>query len=64
MTTRKLTDKEFARLASGLGVEDLAVTCEGDCGHGPCGTYLDWRDGTCANGHPIAIAVDDEEEDR
>ena len=47
-SVRELTGAELARLASGRHVENLALTCEGDTGHGPCGTYLDWTDGTCA----------------
>jgi len=54
--TRKLTTEEREQLASGLGVEDLALTCEGDSGYGPCGTYLEWTDGRCACGHEIEIA--------
>lgn len=57
MVTRELTTSELDRLESGLGVENLPVTCEGDIGYGPCGTYLDWCDGTCAEGHVIEIEV-------
>ena len=56
--TRELTGAELARLASGRGVENLPLTCQGDQGHGPCGTYLDWTDGTCARGHILEIIVD------
>jgi len=31
------------------------VTCEGDHGYGPCGTYTDWSGGTCAEGHEITF---------
>lgn len=31
------------------------VTCEADRGYGPCGTYRDWADGRCSEGHPISI---------
>jgi hypothetical protein len=58
-SVRELTGAELARLASGRHVENLALTCEGDTGHGPCGTYLDWTDGTCARGHVIKIIVDE-----
>lgn len=58
-TTRALTIEERRRLATGLGVSDLDVTCSGDCGHGPCGTYLDWTDCCCRAGHQIEIAIDD-----
>ena len=61
-TTRELTAQERERLASMRGVENLDVTCEGDTGLGPCGTYLDWADGTCARGHAIEIVVDREVE--
>ena len=55
MTRRSLTEAERMRLAGERGVEDLAVTCEGDTGYGPCGTYHDWTDGTCRDGHEIEI---------
>lgn len=55
METRELTEAEKARLASGLGVTDLPLTCEGDTGYGPCGRYHDWTDGRCARGHVIEI---------
>lgn len=48
-------DKELERLKNEHGVEDLDVTCEGDQGLGPCGTYHDWTDGYCRNGHPIEV---------
>jgi len=54
---RKPTRKELERLASGRGVEDLPVTCSADSGHGPCGTYLQWLEGKCSEGHPIEIEV-------
>jgi hypothetical protein len=54
-----LTGAELARLASGRHVETLHLTCEADRGHGPCGTYLDWTDGTCARGHIIKALVDE-----
>jgi len=60
MTTRSVTTLEMAQLASGTGVTDLAVTCEADTGHGPCGCYADWTDGTCANGHVIEIETADD----
>ena len=55
METRKLTPAERDRLASQHGVTDLALTCEGDRGYGPCGTYLDWPAGVCEVGHEIEI---------
>lgn len=60
MDTRTLTAAEREQLASGRGVTDLAVTCEGDNGYGPCGTYHDWTDGTCAHGHAIEIDMEQE----
>jgi hypothetical protein len=45
-----------------VGVTGLSVTCEGDTGYGPCGTYLDWRDGTCKFGHAIEVIVDEDDE--
>jgi len=36
----------------------MDLTCEGDEGHGPCGTYLDWTDGHCARGHVIEVETD------
>lgn len=59
--SRKLTDTERERLASARGVTDLAVTCEGDQGYGPCGTYTEWLDGRCAEGHEIEILTTDEQ---
>jgi len=59
MSTRELTGAELARLATGRGVTGWQVTCEGDSGYGPCGTYIDWTDGTCANGHQIEMIVDE-----
>lgn len=29
------------------------MTCEGDSGNGPCGTYRDWGKGFCRKGHKI-----------
>lgn len=52
---RPLNAEEKERLASGLGVTGLAVTCASDNGYGPCGTYHDWIDGKCAEGHEIGI---------
>lgn len=60
MATRELNASERARLASGRGVTDLAVTCEADAGYGPCGTYHDWKRGRCLRGHKIEI--EDEEQ--
>lgn len=60
MDTRTLTAAELEQLASARGVTDLAVTCEGDNGYGPCGTYHDWTDGTCAEGHLIEIDMEQE----
>ena len=57
MNMRKLTEAERQRLAEMRGVEDLTVTCEGDTGYGPCGTYLDWSNGLCSKGHVIEIVV-------
>lgn len=51
------------RLAAGTGVEDVNLTCEGDCGHGPCGKYTDWASGFCKQGHPIEM-VEEEGEDQ
>ena len=62
MATRSLTDTERARLASGEGVTDLTVTCEGDTGYGPCGTYLDWTEGFCDRWHEIEIVITDDED--
>ena len=62
VTTRQLTADERRRLAAGCGVEDLQVTCQGDVGYGPCGTYLDWRRGRCSKGHKIEIVVNDDDE--
>lgn len=59
MTTRTLTADEMTRLETGRGVEDLELTCEGDTGHGPCGTYTDWTRGRCACGHVIEIAEEE-----
>ena len=61
MNTRKLNDEELTRLEAGENVVDLAVTCDGDSGYGPCGTYLDWTDGRCACGHEIEIEIADED---
>ena len=58
--TRSLTTHEKQRLASGMGVTDLRVTCEGDIGYGPCGTYHDWTTGTCQEGHEIEIEIEEE----
>lgn len=59
MATRPLTATEQERLAAMTGVEGLRVTCDCDNGYGPCGTYLDWADGFCRDGHPIEIAIND-----
>mgnify|MGYP001572365041 CR=1 FL=1 len=49
--------REVARL--GLPAEDWdAATCESDSGHGPCGKYKDWADGTCVGGHAIEFGDD------
>lgn len=48
-------------VANGVPLEDRdRITCEGDTGYGPCGTYRDWSLGLCAQGHPIFF---EEEED-
>jgi len=62
METRPLNQKDIARLASGQGVENISVTCRDDKGYGPCGTYLDWLDGTCSKGHVIEVILDDHED--
>lgn len=60
METRELTESEIAILATGCGIPNThylydAITCEGDAGYGPCGTYLDWADGHCRDGHEIEV---------
>jgi hypothetical protein len=59
-----MRDKSYWETVSkyGVPVEDRdRLTCEGDTGHGPCGTYRDWGRGVCAKGHLIFIEGDDEE---
>jgi len=36
------------------------LTCEGDYGYGPCGSYVDWGDGRCSHGHEIEIKIETE----
>jgi len=58
--TRNLNKDEQAILATGEGIPVYLplhdnITCYGDTGYGPCGTYLDWIDGLCAEGHHIMV---------
>ncbi len=64
MATRPLNAEELAILAAGEGIPAEhpmhdRITCEGDTGYGPCGTYRDWADGRCAEGHRIEIEIED-----
>jgi hypothetical protein len=56
-----MRDKSYWETVSkyGVPVEDRdRITCEGDTGHGPCGTYRDWGLGMCAKGHTIEFEED------
>lgn len=51
--------RDYWRLVAIYGVPEQdrdAITCESDAGHGPCGTYHDWADGTCKHGHEITFS--------
>lgn len=66
VTTQQPTLREAKRVAWRLywghvenyGVPPVdrdAITCEGDSGYGPCGTYSDWGNGRCKSGHKITF---------
>lgn len=42
MDYRVLTQQEIIEILEGRGDPDLDTTCEGDQGHGPCGTWMEY----------------------